>query len=277
MADVKTDAEKEGGKLDQILAHLDSSAKRMDAFEKRMDAMGESVMDSAKRADAACAKLDADDKARKDADEKEKEEEAKKDAEEKVKADAAKKDADDKAKEEEAKKDAARHDAAGGDLATLRADIAALRALVPASITPEQKLKMVEHQSRWNRVAQAFCDTDGADPFVNGESELDYRIRLAGKYQAHAKNPKVKGVALTAIKDSATLGIIEDAIYADALAEAKNPTTFKPGVLFPVKTTDAAGRVSTKYRGDDGACWAQFNPPVRHIRRILTPGSARVQ
>ena len=77
-------------KLDAIAAHLDSLHKRMDESDKDR-------ADSMKRMDAACAKMDAFEKARADAEKEE---------EEKKKADAARKDAEDKEKEEKAKADA---------------------------------------------------------------------------------------------------------------------------------------------------------------------------
>ena len=276
---------------DKTEEKVDAVLSRLDAWDKRMDAMEEGMKSDRARLDAACGMMDA---MKKDADE-EKEEKAKADAaradaekeekekEEKAKADKARADAE---KEEEEKKadkaraDAARADAATSDLAKLQADLAALRAAMqPPTLAPEQKLKMVEHQSRWNRVAQAFNDSDGAPPFVNGESELDYRARLASKYQQHAKNPKVKSAKLLEIKDAASLEVIEDAIYADALAEAQSPSTIHAGVLVPRRIKDAAGREIVRYSGDPNACWDQFNPPaVKVVRRILVPRSpARLQ
>ena len=255
---------------DKTEEKVDAVLSRLDAWDKRMDAMEEGMKSDRARLDAACGMMDA---MKKDADEEK---------EEKAKADAARADAEkeEKEKEEKAKADKARADAATSDLAKLQADLAALRAVMqPPTLAPEQKLKMVEHQSRWNRVAQAFNDSDGAPPFVNGESELDYRARLASKYQQHAKNPKVKSAKLLEIKDAASLEVIEDAIYADALAEAQSPSTIHAGVLVPRRIKDAAGREIVRYSGDPNACWDQFNPPaVKVVRRILVPRSpARLQ
>lgn len=288
----KADAEK----LDKILSHVDSTATKLDALSKRMDSMEEGYADSNKRLDAACAKMDSDDKARKDAAEKEEEDKkkadaakadaAKKDAEEeeKKKADAAKADAAKKdAEEEERKKaDAARADAARGDSSQkLQAQIDALTRRLPADLPPDIRQRMTGFQFKAERVAQAFGDSvkaygDSAhapSPCLN-ESETDYRVRLLSPFKKHSK--AYKDSDLSRIQDAAAFASIEDAIYADAYAEASSPTKATPGVLIPQRIRDAAGREITRYVGDPNACWDQFNPPVRHVRRILTPGANRV-
>jgi hypothetical protein len=261
--------EKSEGKLDKILAHLDSQAKRMDAME------ADRKKDS-ERLDAACGMMDA----------------MKKDSEERAKADAAKKDAEEKEREEKAKADAAkkdaeekeRADAAQKDAATgtqsetqkkMQQQIDALMRQAPAVLTPEMRATMVGYQSKAERVHQAFGDSAGAPPPVMGESVTDYRIRLLSKYQPLSK--AYKDADLSKIGDEKVFASVEDAIYADALAEASNPSTFEAGRLIPIKATDHAGRVITRYKGDPNACWDQFNPPHRLVRRVLTPGSSRLQ
>lgn len=287
MADQMTDA----AKLDAIMKKLDSAETERKADRARMDAAEEERKADRARLDAYCAKTDTAeeerkksdaaraDAARKDAEDKEKEkaDAAKADAEkeEKEKQDRARADAASKEEEEKKKQDAARADAAGNT--ELRDQIAALTRRLPADVTPEVRQRMVGFQSRWQRVASAFSDDAGAPTFVNGESEIDYRVRLASKYQAHAKDPKVKGAKLADIKDANAFEWFEDAIYNDALSEASHPTDFKPGVIFPQRIRDAAGREITKYHGDPNACWDQFNPPIRYARRFLVPGAARIQ
>lgn len=266
-------------KLDKVLSHLDSLHKRMDAAEEERKA------DKA-RVDAACERMDAAEEERKKADAAradaaKEEEKAKADAEEKAKADAAaaeKMKADAAAEEERKRADAARADAAGGEAnKKLQAQIDALARRLPADLPPDIRQRMTGFQLRAEPVYLAFSDAAGAPPPVQGESEIDYRIRLASKFQMHARNPKVKGAKLTEIKDSGALEVFEDAIYADALAEASNPTTLQPGIMIPQKTRDQAGREITRYVGHPNACWDQFKPPVRYARRILTPGASRVQ
>jgi chemotaxis protein histidine kinase CheA len=273
MSDEKKDAD---GKLDKILSHLDSQAKRLDAMESNYS-------DGMKKLDSACSKMDAAEEEKKKADA------AKADAEEeKKKADAAKADADKEEAEKKAKCDAedkAKADAAAADAAKkadasestkeLHAKIEALSRLMPAQVTAEVRTRMVGFQSKAEKVAQAFGDSAGAPPFVNGESEADYRIRLLSKYKNFSKS--YKDADLTKVGDASVFGAIEDSIYADAMSEAARPSTVQRGVMIPVRNKDAAGREITRYVGHADSCWDQFNPPVRYLRRILTPGSSRLQ
>jgi hypothetical protein len=141
-----------------------------------------------------------------------------------------------------------------------------------AQASPEARQRMRAIHARWEPVAQAL-DSAGAEPFLAGESETNYRARLATKYQKYAKNPKIKEAKLFAIADSASLEYLEDAIHADALSEATHPTHFKPGELRYVTTLDAANRPITRAVGDPNACWDQFNPPIRWAGRFNVPGS----
>ena len=261
-------------KLDKILTHLDSMNKRMDAMEA-------TAADSVKRVDAACERMDsyakkadAEEEERKKADAA-KADAARKDAEEeeRKKADKARADADEEAK----KADAARiADAARGTdvIAQMRAEIDALKSLVPPSVTPDLRQRMVAHQRQADRVASAFGDAAGAPVFSHGETEAEYTVRLLKPYLKFSK--KWKEEDLVGINDSA-LAKIEAEVYADAIAESVRPTQFQRGHLIPITNTDAANRRITHYVGDPNACWDQFNPTVRHVRRILTPGASRVQ
>lgn len=269
MADsAKADAEK----LDKIISHLDSASEKMDAFGKRIDAMESNYADSAKRVDAACERLDGFEKIRKDAEAKE--EEAKKDAsrkdaekeeeeKKKAKADAARKDAEE---EEKKKADAARADAAGGEITRkMQAQIDALMQDRPATLTADQKVRMVGFQAKAERVAQAFGDSAGAPPCVMGEGEHDYRVRLVAKYKAHST--KFKDVDLNKVQDSTAFETIEDAIYADAMHAAHHPRDIAPNVLLPRIRQDATGRKITSYVGQPGSCWNQFKMPFRYVKR----------
>jgi hypothetical protein len=270
MAEVKTEAEK----LDAVLRHLDSAHEKMDAVAKRLDAIESERADSAKRIDAACARMDAFEKERKDAAEREEEE--------KKKADAARKDAEEKEKEEKERADKARKDAEeeekrkadaaalaageGDHIKRLQAQIDALSRTAPAALSPELRQRMVGHQAKAERVAQAFGDSQGAPIFVNGESEHDYRIRLLSKYKAHSK--QYKDSDLAKVQDEAVFASIEDAIYADAMRAAEHPVDIAPNVLIPRLRKDATGLTRFKdYIGQPGACWNRFKLPTRFVKR----------
>jgi hypothetical protein len=122
-------------------------------------------------------------------------------------------------------------------------------------------------QAKAQAVATAYGES--APPPLAGEQLADYRVRLASKYQVHSS--AYKDSNLSAVRDPVALAAVEDAIYADAAREAVSPSSFEPGVMRPVVTRDAAGRPVIRYVGHEGACWDRFNPPVRYVRRFMTP------
>jgi hypothetical protein len=284
-----TDAAKLDAKLDSILGGLKDAADERKADRARMDAAEKERKADREKLDSYCAKSDAAEKERMDAakadaeKKKEEEEKCRKDAEEKAKADAeratadaaaAKADADAKAKADAA---AAATAAEGSELAKLRGEFATLSRLVPAQVTPEVRQRMAGFQRRAHETHLAFGDSAGAPAPMNGESEVDYRIRLLSGFQKHSKVYKDADLSKVAIADVSVFGAIEDSIYSDAMHEAEHPSVITKGVLIPQKIMDGAGRTITKYVGDPNACWDQFNPPIRHVRRIHVPGSARLQ
>jgi hypothetical protein len=136
----------------------------------------------------------------------------------------------------------------------------------------EGRDKFIAAQSRADSALRAIGDASGAPPPVAGERLLEYRSRLLEplrKYSVRAKNAN-----LSAIRDANAFDVIEDYIYADAMAAVRNSTIFGRGELRAIREADASGRFITRYIGDGSACWDQFNPPtVRVIRRFNTPGS----
>ena len=125
-------------------------------------------------------------------------------------------------------------------------------------------------QIKANRVANAYGDAAPAP--LAGERLLDYRARLASMYQKYSG--AFKNSDLHKIGDASAMTGIEDAIYNDALSEARHPTSasLAPGQLRAITTLDAANRPITRYYGESSACWDQFNPPHRYITRFNTPG-----
>lgn len=110
---------------------------------------------------------------------------------------------------------------------------------------------------------------DRAPPPMAGESVHDYRTRLATKFQKWSKT--FANANLAGIGCPNTLSAVEDSIYADASAALYSGGTARPGQLVPVVTMDAANRPMRRYvASDDGACWDQFNPPIRYITKFVT-------
>jgi flagellar biosynthesis GTPase FlhF len=256
--ETKNDSEKEGGKLDKILSHLDS-------FKARMDAADDERKADKARLDAACAKLDAAedekkkaDAAKKDADEKEEKEKA-----DKAKADAAeeeekaKKDAAEK--EEKAKADAARATDSNADVRRMIAD---MEKRLPANMTSADITLFTGAQRRAEKVVQAFGDSAGADRWANGETYDAYRRRLLGTVKSHSA--QWKDVDLTAFGDKA-LDTVEAQIYADAYQTAISPASVPVGTLREHISMDDTGRKIKTYTGDPGACWDMFKAQPRLV------------
>jgi hypothetical protein len=130
---------------------------------------------------------------------------------------------------------------------------------------------LTDLQSRCDRVCQA-CGGSAPRP-MQGESSLGYHQRLIGLHQPHSK--KFKDVDLSKVGDRSALETIESEVYESALADLESGADVPKGQMRAVVRNDASGRPITKYiSSDPNVCWNQFAPPIRHVRRILTPGTA---
>jgi len=221
-----------------IYEKLDALMKRVDAIENKG---GEEFPTETMR----------EDKKRKDAEKEEaekKEAEAVKELEEAAKAEKeAKKDKEDK--EEKA-------DSQSRTDAELRSQIASLNARITsmtAQPSIEERDAMAAAQARADQVARLFGDSVTAP--LAGESSIDYRKRLASRFQKHCK--KFSAVRLDAL-DGAVFDEVERTIYADAQALALSPSSAPEGRLIPVVTIDAAGRNVTRFHGDPMAWMKHF-------------------
>ena len=136
--------------------------------------------------------------------------------------------------------------------------------------TMSSQSDFIAAQAKADRVAKAY--NDSAPPPLAGERLLDYRARLASMYQKYSQS--FKDSNLSRIGDPSAMSGIEDAIYNDAMSEARHPTaaSLAPGQLRAITTMDASNRPITRYHGDISAFMDQFNPPFRYVTRINTPG-----
>jgi hypothetical protein len=141
------------------------------------------------------------------------------------------------------------------------------------AMSMESRVSPRDAQQKWQPVYQAFGDMQGAPGILNGESDIDYRVRLVSKFQQHSKVFKDSDLAKIAGIDVKTFEAIEDSIRADAMGALQDPSTFQDGELREVRTQDPSGRTITKYLGRDGALWDRINPPYRLVRRFMTPAS----
>lgn len=210
------------------------------------------------------ARADADEEAKKKADEK-----AKADEEEQKKADAAEEEqrkadeaeAQKKADEEKAKADAEEEEKAKADA--------------------EEKAKADEEEKTRNDSAltdaqvkadSAFtaCGKKAPTPF-SGEKALDYRKRVLLAMQKHA--PKHADVDIRAIADSATLSVLEEAIYGAARTSIEDEMNSAQGQLNKRVRNDEAGRSITEFHGDPNVWLSAFKSPGRVLSKINTQGS----
>lgn len=174
---------------------------------------------------------------------------ARKDAEEKERVDAA------ACTEDKARKDAEERE---------RAD----KARADAATREQTELpKFIEIQRTVDEIAQAFGDSTGPARWLHGESLGNYTRRLLGKYKCYSR--AWKEVDLTQVGDGA-LDTITQQIRADAIAAAALPE-FQEGMLIARESKDKYGRTITKFYGDARVATAPFsyNGLIRRVR--LTP------
>ena len=253
----------EQGVWDKLLAptgvksdSIPNEAEKMDKEELKA-LMRECLADMQKE------KADSDAKEKADAEEREAKEKA--DAEEKEKADAAeaeekeaKEKADAEAKEKADAEDAERMEKEKAD-SQLRQEIADLRSRIPAELSDEERNEVADAQVKADSVFSCFGKR--APVPLSGEKPLAYRRRLMIQLQEHS--PDFKGVDLSAIADSALLGIAEKQIYADAQKTAS--LSVGPGMLREIKRADATGRQISTFEGDPAATWAPFQSGKRQV------------
>jgi hypothetical protein len=150
----------------------------------------------------------------------------------------------------------------------LRRQVDALARRVGPEMCTEMRSEFVAAQSRADSVMRAIGDAAGAPSFMNGERLIDYRARLLKPLQKHSA--KFRNVDLSKVGDPVALSVVEDSIFADAVAALRDPATFRSGEMRAIQETDQSGRVITRYVGHPNACWDQFRPPIRYVRQILT-------
>lgn len=212
---------------------LGGVSKKLDSFSVRMDSLEGGI------------------KARADAEDKEKEEKAKADAEEEQrKADEAEEQK--KADEEKAKADAEAEEKAKAD------------AEESAKSDSDMNDARVKADS-----AYVACGKQAPTPF-SGENPLNYRKRVLMGMQNHSE--KHKDVNIRAIADSATLSVLEEAIYGEARKSIENEMNNTQGQLHKRVRKDEAGRQITEYTGDPNVWLSAFKTPPRLMNRLNTQG-----
>ncbi|SQK32670.1 nudix hydrolase [Escherichia coli] len=103
-----------------------------------------------------------------------------------------------------------------------------------------------------------------------GENHL-YRKRALIAMQKHS--PAHKDVNIRAIADSATLAVLEDAIFSAARQSIEKEMMSTQGQLHKRIRNDEAGRRITEYQGDPNVWLSAFKIPGRRLAKINTQGS----
>lgn len=237
--------------LSGINQKIDGVVTRMDSLEQRDK-----------------ARADAEEQAKKEAEEKAKADEA---AEEQRKADeAAAKEAEEKAKADEA---AAKADEAAAKDAEEKAkadsEAEEQRKADEEAEKERNDSALAEAQAKADSAFSA-CGKNAPAPF-SGENALDYRKRALIAMQKHS--PAHKDVNIRAIADSATLAVLEDAIFSAARQSIEKEMMSTQGQLHKRIRNDEAGRRITEYQGDPNVWLSAFKIPGRRLAKINTQGS----
>lgn len=224
--------------LSGINQKIDGVVTRMDSLEQRDK-----------------ARADAEEQAKKEAEEKAK---ADQEAEEKRKADEAaaeeKRKADESAVEEQRKADEAAEEQRKAD---------------EAAEKERNDSALAEAQAKADSAFSA-CGKNAPAPF-SGENALDYRKRALISMQKYS--PAHKDVNIRAIADSATLSVLEDAIFSAARQSIEKEMMSTQGQLHKRIRNDEAGRRITEYQGDPNVWLSAFKIPGRRLAKINTQGS----
>ena len=129
---------------------------------------------------------------------------------------------------------------------------------------PDEAQALEAAQARADSVAAYFGEK--VSPPALGETALQYRRRLLRTYKQFS--PKLSGSRFDSV-DAASLDVLEETIYADAVEFAKQAPA--KGGLREVKHRDAAGREITQYFGDIRAFIEPFSR--RGIRGKFNPNA----
>lgn len=265
-------ADELGKRLDAACTRLDAiEAGRKDSFEgleKKVEGEGYDKEAAEKIAGKVAAEKGETGK-REDGEEAEHageaEEHDEKKAAEEVKAAEHEGEEERKADAEETKKDEdCKMDAQARENAALKQRITDMdarmnRMLRPLSADDRDELATV--QKRADSLAQMFGDS--VTPPLAGETPIEYRKRMAAKFQKYSDS--TKGIKLEKL-DEASFSVIEDRIFSDAQAASASPSNVPEGKLFAVKSQDAAGRTVTRYHGSPKAWLKPFMAKSVSIR-----------
>lgn len=168
----------------------------------------------------------------------------------------------------DSRRDARADSASPREIQKLKAHVDAISRKISARDYEDQK-PFAAIQARADEVYTAYGEQ--APPPLLGEATIKYRSRLLRPLQKHSEAWKDED--LTALEPTKrAYDNAENAIYADALAHARNPTDLGPGQLREVIRVDrATGRRMTEWVGDPISWMQAFMTPGRAATRLNNP------
>lgn len=262
----RSDSGEFGQKLDKLLTHMDSLHSRMDSMEARYKKDDDDDSKSRKDDDddSKHRKDDDDDsKSRKDDDEEDEddcEDEGRQDGEDEGEGEVMPKDEPERVAADKGRK---RHDS----MAT-KADIDRIERMISRPMSDAEFREMSGAQAKADRVFEAFGDS--APRPLQGETLINYRIRLADALKVHS--PTLKGTLLSrvAIADSTTFEVLESQIYKDAAEVARSPSTVPAGQLRMVTKRMDSGHTINTFVGEPAAWMRNFAPEQQYVSTFMT-------
>ena len=279
--DIISDADE---KIGQIADMIKDACEKFDSVNKRIDAMEETFKEMAKPGSEPKAddddddtKADAEESFKEWAKEEAKEPEHKKDS----RKDARRKDeeecdddleveepgtpretAADKRRKDAEEKEEGDHrmaDSVRTEMATLRAEIAALNRRAPAMLSDMDRERFAVIQEQADPAFQAFGDRAPAP--LDGETPTQYKRRLGAKLQSNS--PKWATSRLSAVSDDAMLDTILTEVYSDSIAAARRGADVMPGQLREI-SRQVGGHTINEFVGEPVSWMSDF---AGHARR----------
>ncbi len=278
--DIISDADE---KIGQIADMIKDACEKFDSVNKRIDAMEETFKEMAKPGSEPKAddddddtKADAEESFKEWAKEEAKEPEHKKDS----RKDARRKDeeecdddleveepgapretAADKRRKDAEEKEEGDHrvaDSVRTEMATLRAEIAALNRRAPAMLSDMDRERFAVIQEQADPAFQAFGDRAPAP--LDGETPTQYKRRLGAKLQSNS--PKWATSRLSAVSDDAMLDTILTEVYSDSIAAARRGADVMPGQLREI-SRQVGGHIINEFVGEPVSWMSDFSGHAR--------------
>ena len=278
--DIISDADE---KIGQIADMIKDACEKFDSVNKRIDAMEETFKEMAKPGsepeaddDDDDTKADAEESFKEWAKEEGKEPEHKKDS----RKDARRKDeeecdddleveepgapretAADKRRKDAEEKEEGDHrvaDSVRTEMATLRAEIAALNRRAPAMLSDMDRERFAVIQEQADPAFQAFGDRAPAP--LDGETPTQYKRRLGAKLQSNS--PKWATSRLSAVSDDAMLDTILTEVYSDSIAAARRGADVMPGQLREI-SRQSGGHIINEFVGEPVSWMSDFSGHAR--------------